>query len=426
MKIKTKHRSFEEVMALPRPKRQRPRKPWWLLRTAIRLLAIPDLWATRFRYTESRMEEAGEGPYLILMNHSSFIDLKIASRIFYPMPYNIVCTSDGFVGKAWLMRRLGCIPTQKFVTDVGLITDMLHAIRKNKTSILMYPEASYTFDGCATPLPRKLGTLLKKLDVPVLTVITKGAFLRDPLYNGLQHRKTRVSAHLTCLLTRQEIQEKSVEELDAALDNAFSFDNFAAQYETQTPITETFRADGLDRILYRCAACGEEGCMEGKGTALTCHHCGKEYEMDIYGRLSAVDGETEFPHIPDWYRHQRRLVRQSLEDGSYEMDLPVDIGVMTDFKAIYMVGEGRLVHNRDGFVLTGCNGQLEYKQAPNASYGLYADYYWYEIGDVICIGNRERLYYCFPKGNTPVAKARLAAEELYKLLHQKEKAVSAK
>ena len=35
------------------------------------------------------MEEAGPGPYLILMNHSSFIDLKIASRIFYPMPYNL-------------------------------------------------------------------------------------------------------------------------------------------------------------------------------------------------------------------------------------------------------------------------------------------------------------------------------------------------
>ena len=44
--------------------------------------------------------------------------------------------------------------------------------------------------------------------------------------------------------------------------------------------------------------------------------------------------------------------------------------------------------------------------------------FWYELGDVICIGNGEHLFYCFPQGNVPVAKARLAAEELYKL-HKK-------
>ena len=97
-------------------------------------------------------------PCLILMNHSSFLDLEIVSRIFYPRPYCIVCTSDGFVGKSWLMRQLGCIPTQKFVSDVSLISDMDYALHSLKTSVLMYPEASYSFDGTATPLPRKLLT----------------------------------------------------------------------------------------------------------------------------------------------------------------------------------------------------------------------------------------------------------------------------
>jgi hypothetical protein len=35
---------------------------------------------------------------------------------------------------------------------------------------------------------------------------------------------------------------------------------------------------------------------------------------------------------------------------------------------------------------------------------------------MICIGNHDALYYCFPKGaGDVVAKTRLAAEELYKL-----------
>ena len=89
--------------------------------------------------------------------------------------------------------------------------------------------------------------------------------------------------------------------------------------------------------------------------------------------------------------------------------------MLVDFRAIYRVGEGHLIHDREGFRLTGCGGRLSYTQKPQACYGLYADYYWYELGDIICIGNNERLYYCFPKGGDVVTKTRLAAEEMYKL-----------
>ena len=63
----------------------------------------------------------------------------------------------------------------------------------------------------------------------------------------------------------------------------------------------------------------------------------------------------------------------------------------------------------------GRGGKLHYRQSPLASYGLYADYYWYEIGDVIALGGRDCVYYCFPEDPVSVAKTRLAAEELYKL-----------
>ena len=419
MKIKTKKLTWAQVQQLPRPKHKKPIRPHWLFRTVVRIASIPDLFFTHFRCEKVRMEAAGDGPWLILMNHSSFIDLEIASKLLYPKPYNIVCTSDGLVGKEWLMRQIGCIPTQKFVPDLMLIRDMLYAVREKKNSVLMYPEASYSFDGCATPLPRQLGQLLKKLDVPVVMIRTYGAFARDPLYNGLQKRKVNVSAKMECILTREEIAEKSVAELDQVLDDAFTFDNFAWQKENNVRIDAPFRADGLNRILYKCAHCGAED-MVGEGVTLTCRRCGKVWELDEYGSLAAREGETEFAHIPDWYNWEREQVRQSILDGSYRLEADVDIGVMVDFKAIYMVGEGHLTHDENGFTLTGCGGELSYTQSPKASYGLYSDYFWYEIGDVICIGDRKCLYYCFPKGGgNVVAKTRLAAEELYKISRER-------
>ena len=421
MKIKVKNLSYEQVLALPKPPHILPKRPGLFFRALVRAAAQPDLSATHFTFEKHRMEPAEGKPCLILMNHSSFLDLEIVSRIFFPKPYCIVCTSDGFVGKPGLMRNLGCIPTQKFVSDVSLIHDIQYAIRDLRTSVLMYPEASYTFDGTATPLPRKLGILLKKLEAPVVMIKTEGAFTRDPLYNCLQKRKVDVHADVTCLLTPEEIREKSVRELDAVLDEAFTFDHFAWQREKGVRIPEPFRADGLNRILYRCPVCGREGCMEGSGETLTCHACGKAWHMDELGQLEAESGESVFTHIPDWYRWERQQVRQELENGSYQLDTPVRIGVLRDYKSIYMVGTGRLQHSTDGFTLTGCGGALEYHQSPLANYGLYADYYWYELGDIICIGSGDLLYYCFPEQKDVVAKTRMAAEELYKLKKEAQK-----
>lgn len=422
MKIKTKELSYEEVIKLPRPHHKKPIRPSLLFRSLVRIAADADLRDAKFTYSKKDTERVGKGPYLILMNHSSFIDLEIVSKILYPKPYCIVCTSDGFVGKEWLMRHIGCIPTQKFVCDITLIRDMLYAVKKKKTSVLMYPEASYTFDGTATPLPRKLGALLKKLDVPVISIHTNGAFQRDPLYGGLKKRRVKVSADVSVLATREEIAEKSTDELDALLDRAFTFDNFDWQYKNKIEVNETFRADGLERILYKCASCGAEGHMKGCGTEISCSACGKKYTMDSLGRLTSSDGNTEFSHIPDWYSWERDCIRKEIESGKYLLDTDVKIGVMVDYKAIYMIGDGHLTHNSDGFHLTGADGKLDYTQKPLSSYGLYSDYYWYEIGDVICIGNRDILYYCFPKKDGVVAKTRIAAEELFKIEKKRTKA----
>ena len=417
MKIKTTDKDYESVIALPRKAHKKPARQSILFRLLLYILSAFELRKTHFTCKKIGMEKLGKKePCLVLMNHSSFIDLKIASTLLVRRPFNIVCTNDGFVGKNWLMRQLGCIPTTKFVSDVGLVRDMAYAFKKLKSSVLMYPEASYSFDGTATPLPDSIGKCLKMFGVPVVMIRTFGAFARDPLYNGLQVRRVDVSAEMEYLLSPEDIAEKSAEELTEILDRQFDFDHFRWQRENRVRIAEPFRADGLNRVLYKCPHCLREGKMQGKGTRITCTACGKEYELTEYGEILAIEGETEFSHIPDWYAWERRCVREELESGSYRLDVPVDIAVLVNTDCIYRVGEGRLLHTVDGFHLTGCEGKLEYTQKPASSYSLYSDFFWYEIADVICIGNPKMQYYCFPRvEGDMVAKARLAAEELYKL-----------
>jgi hypothetical protein len=93
--------------------------------------------------------------------------------------------------------------------------------------------------------------------------------------------------------------------------------------------------------------------------------------------------------------------------------------MMIDTYKLYNIGSGHLVHNNEGFTLTN-DKDLDFKLNPLQSYSLYSDFYWYQIADVICIGDHKKQFYCFPKDkNDVVAKTRLATEELYKLSKSK-------
>lgn len=423
MKIKVKDLSYDEVINLKKDKHILPKRQSKFARTILKLASSGEIKAVNFTYEEHGMENLPESePALFLMNHSSFTDLMIASKMLYKRQYHIVTTNDGFIGKEALMRFIGCIPTRKFINDMTLIKDMKYTFNELKSSILMFPEASYSFDGSTTPLPDSLGKFVKIMGIPVVIIQTKGAYLRDPLYNNLQKRKSRVFANVTLRLTKEDIKKMTADEINKVIADDFRYDHFRQQVEDKIKITENFRADGLHRPLYKCPCCLTEGKMVGKGIKISCQTCGLSAQLTEEGKLSfssttSLPAAKQFEYITDWYAWERECVRQELIDGTYNMTLDVDILMLADLKSMYRVGSGTLIHSNEGFSLTGCDGKLNYTQTPKSSYSLYSDYFWYEIGDMISIGDNNYQYYCFPKDQKSaiVAKARLAAEELYKL-----------
>ena len=136
MKIKVINKTYSEVMALPEPKKEKPKKINLFFRALVKTLSHINLKGNSMNYNEIGMEKLGaKEPALILMNHSSFIDLEIVAHMFSKRPFNIVATTDCFAGPTWwtyIIRSLGCIPTKKFVHDAALIRDMLHVLKNHK------------------------------------------------------------------------------------------------------------------------------------------------------------------------------------------------------------------------------------------------------------------------------------------------------
>lgn len=414
MKIKTKKSDYHSVMARKKYKRKKPVKTIRAFRWLMKTLGMGDLKAVSFSYKSHGTDGIKQDePILILMNHSSFIDLEIATNIFYPRPLGIVCEADGFVGKEWLMRHIGCIPTHKFNNDLPLVRDLLYSVRTLKTSILMYPEASYSFDGTSpTPLPESLGKLVKLLKVPVVVVSTKGAFHRDPLYNLLKKRNVKVSADISLVLDKDDIEKKTSDEINALLKPYFNFDHFKWQKDEGVVINESFRAEGLESVLYKCPVCLEETGMRSSGEDLKCTTCGSMWHLEEDGSLSGV----KFSHIPDWFRWEREETEKEIERGEYKLIVPVKILLQVDMSSIYDVGKGTLTHTEKGFHLLSSDGAIDFKTSALDNYSLASDIFWYEKGDMISIGDDDKIFYLFPEeGYNVVSKARFATEKIYRM-----------
>ena len=250
MKIKTRDISLSRFSLIRPYPHKKPRRPSRLLATLVRFLSKKETGKVHFAYEDSSSIPPSE-PALILMNHSSFLDLEIAFTIFRKRRLNIVATDDGFIGKEGLMRSLGAIPTKKFVFDLDIVSDIRYCLRSLHTSVLLYPEATYSFDGRSALLPESIGKLIKYLGVPVISVITSGSFLRDPLYNGLQLREVDVRAEVKTLFGSEETQSLSAEKINERVRETFSFDAFDEQRRRGIRIDEPFRCDKLNRVLYR-------------------------------------------------------------------------------------------------------------------------------------------------------------------------------
>lgn len=424
MKIKTLERNYSHVMAIKPSEHYKPKKTNIFWQTLTKLISQPALIKSHFTYKKIGMEKLGKKePALILMNHSGFTDFEIAYSMLYPRKFNTVAAYETFMGLEWLMKQIGCFATKKYNADLQLIRDIKYCMQENKSSVLMYPEAVYSLDGTCVTLPNSLAKFVKMLGVPLCVIITNGVFLHNPAYGYVVDRDVPIHAELRYVLSPEQIKEMSIDEIQAVIDREFSFDDFRWQQENNIIIDEDFRADGLHHILYKCPHCKTEGKMEGKGIHLTCHECGKKWELTENGFLKALEGETYFDHVPNWHKWERECVRQEILDGTYGFDLPCDIMMIVDTKALYKVGEGRISHNIDGLHLTGCNGEIDHFQSSKSLYTCEAIPFWYQIDDVIGICTPRVSYYAFPKEHKEVVcKTKLAAEEIYKILEEQRKA----
>ncbi len=391
----------------------------------LRVLCGAALMGQEYEIEKINMEGL-KPPYILLSNHMYFVDFELNSVATWPYSVNNIATIDGYYRRPILMEWLGCLCKRKFTTDMTLLRSVKKVLREYGDILCMYPEARYSPVGTTAILPDSLGKLVKQQGVPVVVLLHHGNYLHTPFWNYRQPRKVPLHSTMTKILTAEEVREKSAQEIGEIIRKAMEYNEYRWQEEHNIRITEPFRAEGLHKVLYQCPHCRTESRMESKGIILRCAACGKEWSMDELGRLHALNGQTEFSHIPDWFEWERAQVRAQLEAGTYRFEDEVDVCSLPHAWRFQHLGKAKLTHDTEnGFVVQGeYNGKLyRVHRPPLGMYGVHIeyDYCYLRPEDCIDISTGNDSLYCYPVKRNVVTKLSFATEELYKLKMEEKK-----
>lgn len=202
----------------------------------------------------------------------------------------------------------------------------------------------------------------------------------------------------------------SVEEIDKVIRETFVYDEYEYQ-KNNIIITEKYRVEGLHKVLYQCPHWLKESKMNSS------EEYGKRWNFNEDGTLSALSGETEFSHVPDWFEWQRANVIQEVEEGRYSFEDDVDAHSLPRTSKVMHLGSAKVVHDKKNLIFKGFYKKQEYRiiREPLMANSLHVEYDYCHIKPYDCfdITTKDDCYFCYPKKQNVITNLGFATEAIY-------------
>lgn len=250
-------------------------------------------------------------PYIVVANHSSFVDVGALMKMMYPHCANFVISETQKVQWPSLINHMGILPKKQFTVDMSLISGIKYCLKK-KRPVAIYPEAKLSVVGVPNIIKPAIAKLVRMFKVPLVTVCFHGSYLHHPRW-AQSKRFLPVTAEVKLAVDAVEAQTVSAEEIHKRIVENLQYDDYAYQLENKIEIDVPDLVEGLEHILYKCGNCGSEFAMTSHGNTLTCAKCGETVTMDKYGALHG----GRFKSVPEWYKWETECVHDEIYFGAY-------------------------------------------------------------------------------------------------------------
>ena len=385
-----------------------PKKPGFLYWLGGKLARV--LFFTKYRVRVLNRPEKLDGGFILMFNHQSNFDFIYTYDALLPRRVNSVVAyyffCHGFLGR--LLHALGAFPKYQYQADLTAIRN-IHDVLHRGGIIGIAPEGRRCTYGTMETLAPATAEMVHTMGVPVVQAMIHGAYFSTPKW-AKTHRRGRIDVSYETVITAREAQTLSTEEIYRKLAAGCDYDEFAWQKEQRVYYRGRRFAEGLEQILYRCPACGEEFTLRSKDDRFFCTRCGLSVTLNHYYDFVS-DHDRAPANIRDWYLLQKQAEREKMEAEDYCLTAPVTLKLPREKgRGFEVVGRGELRLDRTGVTFEGpIRGtdetlRFDIRTLPGIIY---------RIGKEFEINHNDTLYYFVPDQILSCAKWSVAIEQMH-------------
>ena len=286
-----------------------------------------------------------KGPAIVVATHTCDMDHILSALTLYPVrPTYIV--SEHLIhnpSTARLLKLMHVITKKMFTPDVSTIKNILRA-KKEDAIIVIFPEGRLSCFGRTLPITDGTAELIKKLGVDLYAWKAAGAYCTFPKWREKGEERTgKIHASVKRLLTAEEVANTSVEEIRAITAEAIRHDDEVAMQGVEFHCDNM--ANGVDKILFKCPKCLQEGTLTSEGNHIRCS-CGLDATLDNCYQLH----DAPFNSVNEWFAWQQ----DSIDTETEFLQTKARLGCCgKDGFMDENAGEGEVYMDKDVFKLSG-------------------------------------------------------------------------
>lgn len=254
-----------------------------------------------------------EGPFILLTNHPSSVDVYYTSSTVFPKRLTFIMNKYYFKFKLFkfVFNQFGCIPKKLFSPDIGTIKGTLRAVKAGYP-VYMCPEGRLGLDGTNYYITKETGKFIKQLKLPIVIMTINGAYLSKPKWR--KHRiKTNIETKVVRIVTKEEVLAKDADEINDIINQGLSYNDFEYAKVNNLKFKNKHKAVGLENVLYHCPDCHSEFEMSTKGNVIKCNHCG--FSLNIEEDYHFETNKYGIKTIHDWYELIKVYEKENIKKG---------------------------------------------------------------------------------------------------------------
>lgn len=265
-----------------------------------------------------------DGPILVLANHVGFWDPFLAGSVA-GRPIRYVAADANFRSPILgaVLRFVGTIAKSKGVSDFEAIKTLMRA-RDDGWALGIFPEGERTWDGTPCGVIFSTAKLVRLLRIPVVAAVFEGGYLSHPRW-ARTIRRGKLIVRFSRIITAEQTRSLTPEQIHGRITEALDHDDTDAALLRRRRFHGRRLADGIERVLYRCAACGTYGSIRSKADRFACTECDATWRYSQHGLFEQTGLGTRGDQpaigrnvstVRDWNAWQKDELAQQIDGAA--------------------------------------------------------------------------------------------------------------